>query len=136
MITEQDNLEYAQRLATSLWRNHYLGDAPAWKPFDDMRGVLSQIDNMAAGLTRKLPEWSQEPPKEAGSYWIYRHGHLNPGPFTVEVCKYTWLSGDLGVMFDRTVPISLHGKALEGAWWTGPVVTPQPPTQVSQASNP
>ena len=46
------NLRYAQRLATSMWRKHWKQDAPNWKPYDDMVGVLTQIDNMVAGMVR------------------------------------------------------------------------------------
>jgi len=44
---------YAQRLATSLWEQHWKLDAPDWKPLPDLLGVLTQIDNMTAGLERK-----------------------------------------------------------------------------------
>jgi len=44
---------YAQRLATSLWEQHWKADAPDWKPLPDLLGVLTQIDNMTAGLERK-----------------------------------------------------------------------------------
>lgn len=43
---------YASRLAKHLWKKHYMKDAPQWKPFDDLIGVLTQIDNMTTGLTR------------------------------------------------------------------------------------
>ena len=45
-------LGYAQRLATFLWEKHYKKDAPEWKPLPDLIGVLTQIDNMTAGLVR------------------------------------------------------------------------------------
>jgi hypothetical protein len=45
-------LEYAQRLATTIWEKHWKQDAPNWKPLDDVLGVLTQIDNMVAGMTR------------------------------------------------------------------------------------
>jgi hypothetical protein len=35
-----------------MWRKHYQQDAPNWKPFDHLMGVLSQIDNMLTGLVK------------------------------------------------------------------------------------
>lgn len=46
-------LKYAQRIAIAVWEKHWKNDAPQWKPVDDLGGVLSQIDNMVAGMTRK-----------------------------------------------------------------------------------
>lgn len=47
-----EGVGYAKQLATSLWQRHYREDAPQWEPFDDILGLLSQIDNMVSGLTR------------------------------------------------------------------------------------
>lgn len=47
----REELEYAQQLARGLAERHYPG-APEFKPFDDVWGVLSQIDNMSCGLVR------------------------------------------------------------------------------------
>ena len=47
---------YAKQLATSLWQRHYREDAPQWEPFDDILGLLSQIDNMVSGLTRSAQQ--------------------------------------------------------------------------------
>jgi hypothetical protein len=45
--------DYAERLAVSLWRNHWTDSAPDWKPLSgDLIGILTQIDNMTAGMTR------------------------------------------------------------------------------------
>lgn len=44
---------YARRLAVALWSKHYQASAPDWKPCDDTLGLLTQIDNMVAGLERK-----------------------------------------------------------------------------------
>lgn len=49
---ETDALGYAQRLATSLWQQHWRDTAPQWKVLDDTLGVLTQIDNMVCGLRR------------------------------------------------------------------------------------
>lgn len=48
---EPDAYGYAKRLAVAIWEQHYKDVAPQWKPFDDLMGVLTQIDNMIAGLT-------------------------------------------------------------------------------------
>jgi hypothetical protein len=50
--TLDQELAYAEALqiATYLWRNHYAEVAPDWEALPDLRGVLSQIDNMVAGI--------------------------------------------------------------------------------------
>jgi hypothetical protein len=48
---EPDAYGYAKRLALAIWEQHYKDVAPQWKPFDDLMGVLTQIDNMTARLT-------------------------------------------------------------------------------------
>jgi hypothetical protein len=48
---EPDAYGYAKRLAIAIWEQHYKDVAPQWKPFDDLMGILTQIDNMTAGLT-------------------------------------------------------------------------------------
>lgn len=45
--------EYVTRLACNLHAQHYQVSAPHWQPFDDLEGVLTQLDNMLAGLERK-----------------------------------------------------------------------------------
>jgi hypothetical protein len=52
---------YASRLAVAIWEKHYKATAVNWKPFPDLMGVLTQIDNMTAGLTRQQVEQEQEP---------------------------------------------------------------------------
>lgn len=49
----QSDYKYARRLAIDMWQNHYTEDSPDWLPCGDLSGVLSQIDNMLTGLTRK-----------------------------------------------------------------------------------
>lgn len=45
----------ALSLAKALWRRHYQKESPAWKPLEgDLVGLISQIDNMAAGLSNRL----------------------------------------------------------------------------------
>jgi len=48
-----DALGYAQHLATALWEKYGKERAPNWKPLDTVLGVLTQIDNMTAGMVRK-----------------------------------------------------------------------------------
>lgn len=44
---------YAEHLACAIWERHYKDDAPHWKPLSgDVLGLLTQIDNMTAGLSR------------------------------------------------------------------------------------
>ena len=51
---EEALLRYAERLATFLWEKYWKADAPDWKPLSgDLLGLLSQIDNMIAGLDRQ-----------------------------------------------------------------------------------
>ena len=45
---------YATTLATSMHRQHYSETAPNWQPLDDVLGLLTQIDNMYAGLRNDL----------------------------------------------------------------------------------
>jgi hypothetical protein len=51
----EDALGYATRLATILWELHWKEQSPNWKPLPDLVGVLTQIDNMTAGL-RRVPD--------------------------------------------------------------------------------
>lgn len=48
-------LGYALQMAHALWEQHYKADAPNWQPCPDLIGVLTQIDNMVAGVVRSLP---------------------------------------------------------------------------------
>ncbi len=43
----------AKQLSIYLHRQHYADSAPNWQPLSDLRGVISQIDNMVVGLVRK-----------------------------------------------------------------------------------
>lgn len=40
----------ALNLANSIYRTEFKTDAPDWKPLDTIAGVISQIDNMYAGV--------------------------------------------------------------------------------------
>ena len=56
-----ESLQYAKRLATVIWEKHWKDDAPNWKPFNAVLGVLTQIDNMVSGMVRKSPNAAGEP---------------------------------------------------------------------------
>ena len=43
-------------LAQSIWRSEYLKDSPDWEPCDDVAGIISQIDNMYAGMRLQRDE--------------------------------------------------------------------------------
>ena len=51
-LPKQDETSYAKALAVAIWEKHYKADAPDWKPLPDLMGVLTQIDNMTAGMVR------------------------------------------------------------------------------------
>ena len=60
---EPDAYGYAKRLAEAIWSKHYKTIAPQWEPFDELIGVLTQIDNMTAGLispTQRKPMTNDE----------------------------------------------------------------------------
>jgi hypothetical protein len=59
-----EELAYATRLARHLYSLHYSATAPEWKPAHELMGVLSQIDNMLAGLKPSAPESLEQPPLE------------------------------------------------------------------------
>lgn len=55
-------LRYAQMLAEALWEKHWKTDAPEWQVQPDLVGVLTQIDNMTAGLVRAVGQTSRDTP--------------------------------------------------------------------------
>ena len=46
-------LEYATRLAKGMWERDWQEESPNWQPLDDLLGVMTQIDNMLAGMEKK-----------------------------------------------------------------------------------
>ena len=58
-LQQPDAYGYARRLADAIWKKHYKSTAPQWEPFDNLIGVLTQIDNMTSGLTARQEK--QEP---------------------------------------------------------------------------
>ena len=47
MTTEYN---YAVGIATYMWKKYYKEISPKWEPLEDTLGVLTQIDNMIAGM--------------------------------------------------------------------------------------
>ena len=47
-------LETTKELAKAIHRDNY-PDVPQWEVFNDLPGVISQIDNMVCGMERKKP---------------------------------------------------------------------------------
>jgi hypothetical protein len=52
---DEKALGYGMRLAEAIWRKHYMSVSPHWRPFPDLLGVLTQVDNMTCRLV-KAPE--------------------------------------------------------------------------------
>jgi len=69
---------YAARLATAIWEQHYKNTAPQWQVLDDLMGVLTQIDNMAAGLV--------SPPQPEERNFCQRCGKRTADPTTIHTC--------------------------------------------------
>jgi chromosome segregation ATPase len=46
------------QLATSIWRAEFRYDAPEWQPLPDIRGLISQVDSMYAGVRSQRDEQS------------------------------------------------------------------------------
>ena len=51
-----DSKREAESLAMSLWRRHYQDVSPDFELCDTPAGVITQIDNMAAGLQAKVED--------------------------------------------------------------------------------
>lgn len=73
----EDALAYATRLAQHMADNHY-PEVPQWKPLPDLYGVLTQIDNMLTGLTRKAGEDAEPVAPESGARSIEFAGKTLP----------------------------------------------------------
>jgi hypothetical protein len=96
-LQQPDAYGYAKRLAVAIWKKHYKSTAPQWEPFDNLIGVLTQIDNMTSGLTTPpaQPAPVQEPVgtlniwfyKGHGNYDFDYWGSLGEGTYTVHVAK-------------------------------------------------
>jgi len=71
---QPDAYGYAKRLAEAIWKKHYQSTAPQWEPFDDLMGVLTQIDNMTAGLTTP-PAAQPAPVQQEPVYFVWLRAH-------------------------------------------------------------
>jgi hypothetical protein len=62
MTVLEEATRYAERLAVAIHAKHYAGSAPQWKPLSgDLLGLLTQIDNMTAGMGRPCPFDGENP---------------------------------------------------------------------------
>jgi hypothetical protein len=59
---------YARQIALSMAK-HWSDTSPNWTPFDDLGGILTQIDNMAAGMIRG-PSKEQGKKEEKDDQWL------------------------------------------------------------------
>ena len=108
-MAQPDAYGYASRLATHIWQKHYIKDAPQWKPLDKLMGVLTQIDNMTAGLTR-LAQPEQKPVTYSGNGTAGREADVQPTGFFFQMPKpigevYGWHGSGKGqpmCRFDTT----------------------------------
>ena len=108
---------YAARLATSIWKQHYQKTAPQWQVLDDLIGVLTQIDNMAAGLiSTPLPVQPEQEPVA----WEQFHEHLVERNFCPRCGKRT---ADPTMIHTCTPPVAAGSQAFYG-FPHGPVSTP------------
>lgn len=57
-----------QTLIESIWRAEFRNDAPNWKPLDDLPGMISQMDNMYAGVRQQRDQarWDLHNRPDAG----------------------------------------------------------------------
>jgi hypothetical protein len=72
---------YAKQLSEAIWGRHYKDIAPHWKPLDDLIGVLTQIDNMTAGLAPPRREWQGLTEEEIQSIHDTYHKRMGPQEF-------------------------------------------------------
>lgn len=100
LADEHNAYGYAKRLAESLWERHWKNVAPDWKPLPDLIGVLTQIDNMTAGLAASRPMPGREPVawrwRNCGSpEWVYQASvPINKHPDRLEIEPLFTQSGE------------------------------------------
>jgi len=100
-------LGYATRLLEAIAEKHYPDRVPEWKPFPDLFGVLTQIDNLTSGMVRapqegaglvKALEWCEDKPGRwvSEGYMILEERPLPPS--LEEALKsstvYSWKADD------------------------------------------
>lgn len=108
---ELSALRQAQALAVRLWDKHYRKDIDpsGWRPLNDLPGVLSQIENMVAGLFRPdrptgvldMLRWRDadtEKPDASGLYLIeWEWCEFSMGRRTQEVSEWDGKDWNIGV---------------------------------------
>ena len=96
----------ATQIATWLWKNFYKDTAPQWEVLPDIRGVLSQIDNMVAGL-------KYDPPAQPADH---SEQHLNMVDHDVEKAV-AYLNGvHTGKQLAKRVWVGLTEEELKNMW--------------------
>ncbi|KQO50614.1 hypothetical protein [Sphingomonas sp. Leaf257] len=96
-------------LIESIWRAEFSKDAPNWKPLDDLPGMISQMDNMYAGVRsqRDKARWDLHNPPAVDAHednparpgeWDHRYRPLAHGEIIAETdeCRRddgTWITG-------------------------------------------
>ena len=74
----KDAYREAMDLAKALWEKYYKDSAPDWEALGDVAGIITQIDNMAAGIPDLCqPQWvsvEKELPEEYKSVLVWRKG--------------------------------------------------------------
>lgn len=53
---EEETRRYADRLAVNIKLKHFSDRAPDWQPLPDTLGILTQRDNMTAGIGERVAE--------------------------------------------------------------------------------
>ncbi len=70
----------AESLAMALWNQHYKKDSPNFELCDSVAGVITQINNMTAGLTSTLQSQINKAVREA----------LDEASTKLETCTYSF----------------------------------------------
>lgn len=78
-LQEEDTLAgiEARSVAVAIWRRRHSKEAPNWKPLDTTAGVVSQIDNMTAGLMNDLSALEAENAALRQELESSQQGHLD-----------------------------------------------------------
>lgn len=103
----------ATDLANFLWKKFYKESAPNWEPLDTTEGVITQIDNMVAGVISDL-EVETSVREEMQNHivsnrskwrWLYWYGRM--AVVFAAGCVFT-------INLERLIPVSPNYDA---AWW-------------------
>ena len=80
--TEQEPAySYAKQLSEAIWKKHYKDTVPHWKPDNDLFILLTQIDNMTAGMVPPRREWQSLSEDEYRKGFI--DGQAEKAPHTI-----------------------------------------------------